>query len=108
YRAGALSFGSDHALLPLLHAEAVSRGWLSGGNLMAAYGVAEALPGPASGLAGFVGATQELATGGWRGGLIALAAVLLPGWLLVLGVTPLWDRLKGRADLRGAVAGVNA
>jgi chromate transporter len=70
--------------------------------------VVQALPGPLFSFAGFVGAAQQVAPGGWRGGLVALVAIFLPSLLLVLGVLPFWDRLKAQPGARGALAGVNA
>ena len=108
YRTGALVFGGGHVVLPLLQSEIVGRGWLDQDTFLAGYGAVQALPGPLFSFAGFVGAAQEVAPGGWRGGLVALAAIFLPSILLVVGVLPFWDRLKGRPAARGALAGVNA
>jgi chromate transporter len=108
YRAGALVFGGGHVVLPLLQSEIVGRGWLDQDSFLAGYGVVQALPGPLFSFAGFVGAAQDVAPGGWRGGLVALIAIFLPGMLLVLGALPFWDRLKTLAGARGALAGVNA
>ncbi|HLZ75670.1 chromate efflux transporter [Phenylobacterium sp.] len=108
YRAGALVFGGGHVVLPLLQSEVVGRGWLNLDDFLGGYGAAQALPGPLFSFAGFVGAAQEVAPGGWRGGLTALTAIFLPGLLLILGVLPLWDRLKGQPLARAAMAGLNA
>jgi chromate transporter len=108
YRAGALVFGGGHVVLPLLQSEIVGRGWMEQEPFLAGYGAVQALPGPLFSFAGFVGAAQSVAPGGWRGGLVALVAIFLPSLLLVVGVLPFWDRLKARPAARGAVAGVNA
>ena len=108
YRAGALVFGGGHVVLPLLQSEVVGRGWLDQDAFLGGYGVVQALPGPLFSFAGFVGAAQQVAPSGWRGGLTALVAIFLPGLLLVLGVLPFWDRLKLRPGARGALAGANA
>jgi chromate transporter len=108
YRTGALVFGGGHVVLPLLQSEIVGRGWMEQDPFLAGYGAVQALPGPLFSFAGFVGAAQSVAPGGWRGGLVALVAIFLPSLLLVVGVLPFWDRLKTRAAARGAVAGVNA
>ncbi|WP_372786472.1 chromate efflux transporter [Phenylobacterium sp.] len=108
YRAGALVFGGGHVVLPLLQSEIVGRGWLDQDSFLGGYGVVQALPGPLFSFAGFVGAAQQQAPGGWPGGLVALVAIFLPGALLVLGVLPFWDRLKSIAGARAALAGVNA
>ena len=108
YRAGALVFGGGHVVLPVLQQEIVRPGWLDQDSFLAGYGAVQALPGPLFSFAGFVGAAQGIAPGGWRGGLVALVAIFLPSVLLVLGVLPFWDRLKRHAEVRGAVSGVNA
>lgn len=108
YRTGALVFGGGHVVLPLLQSEIVGRGWLDQETFLGGYGAVQALPGPLFSFAGFVGAAQQVAPGGWRGGLVALVAIFLPSLLLVVGVLPFWDRLKSQPAARGALAGVNA
>ena len=108
YRTGALVFGGGHVVLPLLQTEIVGRGWLDQDTFIGGYGAVQALPGPLFSFAGFVGAAQQVAPGGWRGGLVALGAIFLPSLLLVVGVLPFWDRLKAQPAARGAMAGVNA
>jgi chromate transporter len=108
YRAGALVFGGGHVVLPLLQSEIVEHGWLDQDSFLSGYGVVQALPGPLFSFAGFVGAAQQVAPSGWRGGLTALVAIFLPGLLLVLGVLPFWDRLKTVPAARAALAGINA
>ena len=108
YRTGSLVFGGGHVVLPLLQAEVVDRGWLDRDTFLAGYGAVQALPGPLFSFAGFAGAAQHVAKGGWVGGLIAVTAIFLPSLLLIAGVLPFWDRLKVRAEARAALAGVNA
>jgi chromate transporter len=108
YRTGALVFGGGHVVLPLLETEIVGRGWLDPDTFLAGYGAMQALPGPLFAFAGFVGAAQGIAPGGWVGALVAIVAIFLPSLLLVLGVLPFWDDLRRRPGARGALAGVNA
>jgi chromate transporter len=104
YRAGSLVFGGGHVVLPFLESATVGKGWLSPEQFLAGYGVAQAIPGPLFTFAAYVGTVSH----GPIGGLIALAAIFLPGALLMAGVLPLWTRLSGRAGLRRASGGVNA
>jgi chromate transporter len=108
YRTGALVFGGGHLVLPLLQGEVVGRGWLDQNTFLGGYGAAQALPGPLFSFAGFVGAAQDAAVAGWRGGLVALVAIFAPGLLLVTGVLPLWDRMKRQPAARAALGGLNA
>jgi chromate transporter len=108
YRTGALVFGGGHVVLPLLQSEIVGRGWLDRDTFISGYGAVQALPGPLFSFAAFVGAAQQVAPGGWVGGLVAVTAIFLPSLLLVAGLLPFWDRLKTWPEARGALAGVNA
>ncbi len=46
--------------------------------------------------------------GGAVGAAVALAAIFLPGFLLMAGVLPFWRALAGRPLAARAIAGVNA
>jgi len=108
YRAGALVFGGGHVVLPLLQAEVVPTGWVSENVFLAGYGAAQAVPGPLFTFAAFLGAARSGApTGGWGGGL-ALGAIFLPAFLLVVGALPFWERLKSVPAARSALSAVNA
>ena len=108
YRSGALVFGGGHVVLPLLQAEVVPVGWVTGDQFIAGYGAAQAVPGPLFTFSAYLGAVMEGPLGGWRGGLFALGAIFLPSFLLVIGILPLWDRLRANGSFRAAIAGVNA
>lgn len=108
YRCGALVFGGGHVVLPLLEAEVVSPGWVTHDAFLAGYGAAQALPGPLFTFAAYLGAMGGVGPGGVAGGLLALGAVFLPGLLLVLGVWPFWERLRGAPAARAALRGANA
>jgi chromate transporter len=108
YRAGALVFGGGHVVLPLLEEAVVKPGWISRDEFLAGYGAAQAVPGPMFTLAAYLGARLPGAEGGGVGASLALAAIFLPGFLLIAGVLPLWRALAGRALAARAIAGVNA
>jgi chromate transporter len=108
YRAGSLVFGGGHVVLPLLQAEVVPPGWVSNDVFLAGYGAAQAVPGPLFTFAAFLGASMNPAPSGWAGGLICLAAVFAPSFLLVAGALPFWERLRRHARTQAALAGVNA
>ncbi|MDE2370525.1 MAG: chromate efflux transporter [Burkholderiales bacterium] len=108
YRAGALVFGGGHVVLPLLRAEVVPPGWLSDDRFMAGYGAAQAVPGPLFTFAAFIGAASNRDPAGWIGAAIALVAIFLPGFLLVVGTLPYWERLRRLAPMRRTLQGVNA
>ncbi len=108
YRAGSLVFGGGHVVLPLLEAEVVPPGWVTKDEFIAGYGAAQAVPGPLFTFAGYLGAAMEEVAPRWLGGLLALGAIFLPSFFLVVGVLPFWERLRRVARVRRALMGVNA
>ena len=108
YRAGALVFGGGHVVLPLLQAEVVPTGWVSNAQFLAGYGAAQAVPGPLFTFAAYLGAVMEPSPNGWPGAALALIAIFLPGFLLVVGALPFWDALRARAPAQSALQGINA
>ena len=108
YRAGALVFGGGHVVLPWLRQALVAPGWVDEGSFLAGYGAAQALPGPMFSLAAYLGSQMQGGQGGVPGALVALAAIFLPGFLLLGGVLPFWQRLSARAEAVRVVAAINA
>lgn len=108
YRTGSLVFGGGHVVLPLLQAEVVPTGWLDDETFIVGYGAAQAVPGPLFTVAAYLGAAMAPGvTGVWLGTL-ALIAIFVPSFLLLLGVLPFWDRLRGQPLVQAALRGVNA
>jgi chromate transporter len=108
YRVGALVFGGGHVVLPLLQAKVVPAGWVDNSLFLAGYGAAQALPGPLFTFAAFLGAVSTNAPNEWLGGIIALLAIFLPSFLLIIGVLPLWVNLRQHPSMQQAILGVNA
>jgi len=108
YRSGALVFGGGHVVLPLLQHSVVPPGWVGNDAFLAGYGAAQAVPGPLFTFAAYLGAVMGPPPHGWLGGLICVAAIYLPSFLLLLGVLTFWDTLRRRGGIRAALTGVNA
>src|SRR5215510_10445145 len=108
YRAGSLVFGGGHVVLPLLQAAVVPPGWVTNDAFLAGYGAAQAVPGPLFTFAAYLGTVMAPAPNGWLGGLICVAAIFLPSFLLLIGALPFWDTLRRRAGVQSALRGVNA
>ncbi|HWD29013.1 MAG TPA: chromate efflux transporter [Rhizomicrobium sp.] len=104
YRSGALVFGGGHVVLPLLQKAVVDTGWVDRATFLAGYGAAQAMPGPLFSFAAFLGA----ATHGIGGAALALGAIYLPSFLLVLGAAPLWHEAHRHPALRAGIAAINA
>ena len=108
YRSGSLVFGGGHVVLPLLEAEVVPPGWVTEDEFLAGYGAAQAVPGPLFTFSSYLGTAIDATTPRWLGGLVALAAIYAPSFLLVMGVLPFWERLRGFTRVRQGLMGVNA
>lgn len=108
YQAGALVFGGGHVVLPLLQQSVVETGWVTSDSFLAGYGAAQALPGPMFSFSAFLGAELETGLPAAVGATIALLAIFLPGFLLLLAVLPVWARLVQRPRAASTMAGINA
>ncbi|HWK13838.1 MAG TPA: chromate efflux transporter [Rhizobiaceae bacterium] len=108
YRAGALVFGGGHVVLPLLDAEVVQSGWVTPDSFLAGYGAAQAVPGPLFTFAAYLGAVLGPAPNGVLGAALALIAVFLPGFLVLVGILPFWDRFRAMAPAQSLMQGANA
>lgn len=108
YRAGSLVFGGGHVVLPLLRAEVVDPGWVTADQFLAGYGAAQAVPGPLFTFAAYLGAVSGPAPNGLAGAALALLALFLPGFLLLVGVLPFWDLMRSMPKAQSAMQGANA
>ena len=108
YRTGSLVFGGGHVVLPLLRNEVVLSGWVDDGVFLAGYGAAQAIPGPLFTFAAYLGSVLSVTPNGFAGGLLALIAIFLPAFLLIVGALPFWDALRQRTHVQSALRGVSA
>ena len=104
YRSGSLVFGGGHVVLPLLELEVVPPNWISKSDFLAGYGAAQAIPGPLFAFSSYLG----MLIGGLKGAFVALIAIFLPAFLLIVGVIPYWNRLRQIESIKRALIGVNA
>lgn len=108
YRAGALVFGGGHVVLPLLDAEVVRGGWVTHDAFLAGYGAAQAVPGPLFTFAAYLGAVLGPAPNGILGAGLALLAIFLPGFLVLIGILPFWDQFRTKSVAQSLMRGANA
>ncbi|WP_186436914.1 chromate efflux transporter [Vreelandella titanicae] len=107
YRSGALVFGGGHVVLPLLEAEVVQSGWVTPDEFLAGYGAAQAVPGPLFTFAAYLGALLP-GINGLVGALLALLAIFIPGFLLLVGVLPFWNQFRQWGSAQALMRGANA
>ena len=104
YRVGSIVFGGGHVVLPMLEREVVPNGWMTSEAFLAGYGAAQAVPGPLFTLSGYLGQVM----GGFSGAFIAVIAMFLPSFLLVMGTLPFWALIRTKPRIQAALKGVNA
>lgn len=108
YRAGALVFGGGHVVLPLLEAATVQPGWVSEDAFLTGYGAAQAVPGPLFTFAAWLGAVMGPAPNGILGAGIALLALFLPGFLLLVAALPFLGWMRRHRLAQSGMQGANA
>lgn len=87
-------------VLPLLQAEVVQLGWVTSDQFLAGYGAEQAVPGPLFTFAAYFGSALGPELNGVPGAAIALIAVFLPGFLLLIGALPFWNTLRSNPQRR--------
>jgi chromate transporter len=106
-RAGSLVFGGGHVVLPLLQST-VTQGLIPPRLFFAGYGAVQAMPGPLSSFASFLGAANTSPLHGLLGALIATVLFFLPSYALLFALAPVWNRLAHLPRVGGALRGANA
>jgi len=81
FKVGALSFGGGFVIIPLMRADAVGRGWMTGSQFLNAVALGQITPGPVVQTVSAVG----YAAGGVGGGLLAALVAFSPSFAFVLG-----------------------
>ena len=103
FRIDLFAFGGGFASIPLMFHEIVEvRGWLDSPTFLNGIVLGQITPGPIVITATFVGYQLY----GLVGGLIATVSVFLPSFLLVIGITPYFDRLRRSRSFNQAIGGV--
>ena len=98
-----LAFGGGFASVPLMYHETVEvRHWLDSQTLLDGIALGQVTPGPIVITATFVGYAVQ----GVMGGIVSTIAVFTPSFLLVVGVTPYFDRLRSSPRVARAVSGI--
>lgn len=99
------AFGGGFASLPLMFHEVVNAmGWLDGKTFMDGIALGQVTPGPIIITATFVGYLVR----GIPGALVATAAIFTPSFVVLVAVTPFFDRLKNTRHFSGATRGILA
>jgi len=97
------AFGGGFASVPLMLHEIVEvRGWMDNQTFMNGIALGQVTPGPIVITATFVGYLLA----GPLGGAIATISIFLPSFMLVIGISPYFDRLRGSPYFNKIITGV--
>ena len=103
FRIDLFAFGGGFASVPLMFHEIVEvRGWLEPQKFLDGIALGQVTPGPIVITATFVGYLFY----GPVGGLIATLGIFLPSFLILVSVTPYFDRLRRSAYFNRAIRGI--
>jgi chromate transporter len=104
-KAGSFVFGSGLAIVPFLHGSVVQQyHWLNERQFLDAVAVAMITPGPVVITVGFIG----FLVGNLPGAIAAALGVFLPVWLVVVVLTPYYERFAKNPQVNAFVEGVTS
>lgn len=113
YRNGAFIYGGGQVLIPVLLTEFVKfKAYLTEHEFLSGFGLSQLVPGPVFSFSAFIGALS-MRPMGWGvggqilGGLIASAAIFLPGTFMIFFVIRFWEELKKYRFVKASLEGVN-
>jgi chromate transporter len=99
-----MAFGAGLSSLPLMHREVVDvRAWLANPVFMDGIALGQITPGPIVITATFVGYLVR----GFFGSLLATIGIFLPSFLMVVSITPYFDRLRSYPNFNRATEAVS-
>ena len=103
FKIGAFTFGGGYAMIPLIQAEVLGKGWVDSEMLVNFIAVSESTPGPfALNIATFIG--TKLA--GVTGGVVATFGVVLPSFIIILIVAHFYDKFRKSKIVEGCMSGL--
>lgn len=103
FRIDLFAFGGGFASVPLMFHEIVEvRKWIDSQTFMNGIVLGQVTPGPIVITATFVG----YLLGGPLGGVIATIGIFLPSFVMVVGISPYFDRLRISPFFNKAIGGV--
>ena len=103
FKIGAFTFGGGYAMIALIQAEVLAKGWISAEEVVNFIAIAESTPGPiAVNMATFVGTRMA----GIPGAVCATLGVVLPSFIIILIVARCFEKFKNSRIVSGCMSGL--
>ena len=110
FKIGAFTIGGGYAMLPLIQAEVIAKGWIEQDLLVNFIAVAESTPGPfAINTATYIGSEMGGQFGTWGsifGAFCATLGVVLPSFIIILIVAQFFEKFKESKGVKGVMSGL--
>lgn len=104
FTVGALSFGGGLSMIAFIQDQVVNQyQWLTQREFIDGLALGQLTPGPVLMVSAYVG--YKLA--GFTGAAVATAAIFLPAFILMLGILPLFERVRRQVWMKAAVRGIS-
>ncbi len=98
-----MAFGGGFVSVPLMYREVVNvRSWVGSSTFLDGIALGQITPGPIVITATFVGFIIR----GLPGAVVGTVSIFTPSFLMVVGVTPYFDRLRSHANFNRAIEGI--
>ena len=105
FKIGLLTFGGGYAMIPMIEAEALSRGWITEEMLYNFLAISESTPGSfAVNISTFVGNT----VGGILGSIAATLGVILPSFIIILIIFQFYKKFITNKYVKYVLFGLRA
>lgn len=103
---GATTFGGGYAMIPIIRNDVVDhQKWLSEEELLEILAIAESTPGPiAVNVATYTGYKIK----GFWGSVLATLGIVLPSFIIILGISILYNYVKDNPYIAAAFMGIKA
>lgn len=105
FKIGLLTFGGGYAMIPMIEAEALSRGWITEEMLYNFLAISESTPGSfAVNISTFVGNN----VGGILGSIVATLGVILPSFIIILIIFQFYKKFITNKYVKYVLFGLRA
>lgn len=110
YRYGYLVIGGGQVVIPMMQTELIDQHhYLTVDEFLTGYGLVQGLPGPMFSFAAYAGGMALRSNGAglqFFGGLISGLAIFVPGYLLILFVYPIWQKIRQIESVQVIIKGM--